>query len=408
MDINKNLQTLMAKRAEKMAAATAAREAGNTAECDAIIAEIKGLNAQIDSEKEYIVEAQRFADEEAAAKAAEGFKSAETEERGASLMKGASVNYGVDELRRALKSTTLATTSIAKPTEVGGVHGTNIISSIIDQVRVIDLSGCGQINEAYVVSDMEAQAGTVAATAGVARTASDPTFAYAAIKPYEVSITSYIDRNMGKLTPVSYEQRVREMAMSSMRAKVNSLIVNGDGQASPDMFGCVNAKNTAGAAIFDTLNVTSTTLTPDNLVDLVFAYGGNEALGGNGRLYLNKADLAVIGKMRGTNEKKALFQITPDGNGNTGMISDGGLFIPYTISNDVAALSTATRGAKDIPTMFFGDPQNYELGLFGAMTVRIDESVKAVERMNAILGDAMVGGNLIVHKGVVALTLQHT
>lgn len=51
--------------------------------------------------------------------------------------------------------------------------------------------------------------------------------------------------------------------------------------------------------------------------------------------------------------------------------------------------------------MVYGDPMNYELGLFGDYTIRVDESVKAVERMYAILGDVMVGGNLIVDKGFV-------
>jgi len=55
--------------------------------------------------------------------------------------------------------------------------------------------------------------------------------------------------------------------------------------------------------------------------------------------------------------------------------------------------------------MVYGDPQNYELGLFGDYTVRVDESVKAVERMLTVLGDAMVGGNLIVDKGFVVATL---
>ena len=55
--------------------------------------------------------------------------------------------------------------------------------------------------------------------------------------------------------------------------------------------------------------------------------------------------------------------------------------------------------------MAYGDPMNYELGLFGPYTVRVDESVKAVERMLTILGDAMVGGNLIVDKGFVVATL---
>ena len=58
--------------------------------------------------------------------------------------------------------------------------------------------------------------------------------------------------------------------------------------------------------------------------------------------------------------------------------------------------------------MVYGDPMNYELGLFGDYTVRVDESVKAVERMLTILGDAMVGGNLIVDKGFVVATVAAT
>ena len=65
------------------------------------------------------------------------------------------------------------------------------------------------------------------------------------------------------------------------------------------------------------------------------------------------------------------------------------MFIPYTIV------------PKDTTKLFYGDPMNYELGLFGDYSIRVDESIKGVERMLAILGDAMVGGNLIVDKGFV-------
>ena len=51
--------------------------------------------------------------------------------------------------------------------------------------------------------------------------------------------------------------------------------------------------------------------------------------------------------------------------------------------------------------ILYGDPMNFEVGLFGDYSIRIDESVKAVERMYAILGDVFVGGNLIVDKGFV-------
>ena len=51
---------------------------------------------------------------------------------------------------------------------------------------------------------------------------------------------------------------------------------------------------------------------------------------------------------------------------------------------------------------------NYILGLFGPYSIRVDESVKAVERMNTILGDVFVGGNLATHHGMVVATLPKT
>ena len=55
--------------------------------------------------------------------------------------------------------------------------------------------------------------------------------------------------------------------------------------------------------------------------------------------------------------------------------------------------------------MLYGDPMNFEVGLFGDYTIRVDSSYKAADRLLTILGDAMVGGNLIVDKGFVVATL---
>ena len=68
---------------------------------------------------------------------------------------------------------------------------------------------------------------------------------------------------------------------------------------------------------------------------------------------------------------------------------------------DLTPLSGAAAGASAVQTMVYGDPLNYELGLFGDYSIRVDESVKALERMVAILGDVFVGGNLVVDKGFV-------
>ena len=214
-------------------------------------------------------------------------------------------------------------------------------------------------------------------------------------------------RNISRLTPANYYAKVYAMAMRAMRRDTVKMIFNGDGQSTNDMFGIKTAKNVAGNAIYATKELSA--VDADLLTELMFAYGGDEMLGGSCRLYLNKADLLALGKIRGTNEKRRLFDIVPDaGNPNTGTIREGGTIVPYSIASNLTALSGSSQGSAAIQTMVYGDPMNYELGLFGDYTVRVDESVKAVERMLTILGDAMVGGNLIVDKGFVVATLPKT
>ena len=227
--------------------------------------------------------------------------------------------------------------------------------------------------------------------AGTARAAStDPVFGVAELRPYEMNTTSFVDRNIARLSPANYYDKVAGMSLRAMRRKLAELIINGDGEASPIFYGITNAKNKAGANIFATIELTAD---PSMLDDLYFAYGGDESIGGNARLLLTKANLKQIGKIRGTNELQRLYKITTDaGNSNSGVIQDGGMILPFDIASAV--------GDK----LLYGDPNNFELGLFGEYSVRVDESVKAVERMVAILGDAMVGGNLIVDKGYVVGT----
>lgn len=64
------------------------------------------------------------------------------------------------------------------------------------------------------------------------------------------------------------------------------------------------------------------------------------------------------------------------------------MILPYTISSKTPE-----------NTILYGDPFNYMLGLFGDYLIQVDTSVKSVERMIAVLGDVLVGGNLVVDKG---------
>ncbi len=87
------------------------------------------------------------------------------------------------------------------------------------------------------------------------------------------------------------------------------MIYNGDGQASNnDMYGIKTAVDVSGTKLYKTVSVTA--IAAGILEDIVFAYGYDEEIGGNARLFLNKADLAAIGKLR-DGDNHALYKIIP-------------------------------------------------------------------------------------------------
>ena len=115
------------------------------------------------------------------------------------------MTFAQDEMRRFIRnSVTLATETLAEPTGVDGAIRDamgNVPGSIIDRVSVMDLTGLGNFQVPYAISDLTATGGKVKTNAGTARTAgSDPTLGYAELRPYEVNVTQYIDRNISRLT----------------------------------------------------------------------------------------------------------------------------------------------------------------------------------------------------------------
>lgn len=301
------------------------------------------------------------------------------------------------------RSILLNTGSLAKPTKVSGINNAqNTVSSIIDQVRVEDATGMGEDKEAYVKSIQSAGM----ATDGTASAPSDPVFRTAAIKPFLIDTLTYVSREIAKQTPLRYAEKVQELAMQALRTKAAKLIVSGNGSTEP--YGIINAVNTEQTpeAIYESLTLDSNVIDASTLRKIVFAYGGNENIGANAVLYLNKADLIAFGDVRGGSEKKAIYEIIPDGtNPNTGVIKEGGLAVPYCINSECTALSSATKGSTPIKTMIYGDPMNYKLDLFGDYEVRVSEDYKFGERMLAILGEVMLGGNITFDKGFVVVTL---
>lgn len=414
--MKRKLIDLASQRTQFLQEAENALQAGNNAAYDDAMAKVSNVNADIERVQNLVHEQERQLDmrEPSAAE----FRDM-AEDRVNELIHGREVKLSIDEMRRAFRNTdgdgTLMSGAIAQPTGAGANINDNIgACSLLDLVRVENFEGLSGWEEPYMVSDMATDVGTPSAKAGTARTASDPTFGVSCIKPYEASTTSFIDRNAKNLSPAAYYSKIQRSALRALRNKTCGLILCGDNEVNHVMYGMINGTNKAGASIIDTIEATVANgagkVDVNLLEDLYFSYGDDLTVGGNGMVFLNKKDLKALGKLRGTNEKGKLYGITPmPGDACRGTISDGGMIIPYLVNGALAAIEGTEQAASsgaDKLCCAYGDPINYLLGLFSDYTIRIDPSVKAIERMDTILGDVLLGGNVVAHKGFIAAKIS--
>ena len=321
----------------------------------------------------------------------QGIAVEEAEQRANAFAREGRMTIRTDAVHRSL---TLTSGQIAQPTRVSGINpGQNIVSGIVDMVRVVDANGMGEDSVAYEVSG--GQTAAVKKDDGTAPTPTDPVLRIAKITPVLVSTLSYISRNIQRTTPLNYQGRVSENALTALRKKTGALIVTGNPAATiPEPTGILKA-----AAIADGSDITVETINEKTLRKIALAYGGANNVEGGGVLLLNKDDLIAFGDIRGTNEKKAVYEIEFSENSTTtGTIKDGGLAVKFCIVDELPALSDSTTAAGSY-CMAYGKPLAYQLDLFGPYTVEVSRDYKFAEGLLAVMGEAMIGGNVITENG---------
>ena len=126
---------------------------------------------------------------------------------------------------------------------------------------------------------------------------------------------------------------------------------------------------------------------------IALSYGNDESAIGGAMLFLNKADLLAFGDVRGTNEKRVLYTITPDASGNTGVITEGGLSVRYCINSNITA-----------GELYYGNPYTLELDLFSDYEIKVSEDFAFDKLMDAIRGDVELGAGVTVKNGFIKYT----
>lgn len=277
--------------------------------------------------------------------------------------------------------------TIATPTKVSGINDLpGSICSILDMVTVEDCTGMSADKVAYVSAESSASA----TTEGNASTTSEPTFAYLTISPADYSLVSYVSKQIRRQSPLNYTDKVQAAAFKALRKKAAEVVTTA----------------ATSSAIADELIMSQ--IGADTLRKIVLNYGPVDEVDAGGVLFLNKIDLVAFGDVRGTNEKKAIYEIIPsESNPNIGIIKDGNLAVTYCVNPYCYYLTGGTNASTTAtkPTMFYGVPSTIKLDLFGNYEISVSEDYKFAEGLLAVRGEEMIGAALCVKGGVIKVSL---
>ena len=259
------------------------------------------------------------------------------------------------------------------------------VSSIVDLIHIEDCQGMSSYTVPYVVSDADAADNHTEGQAGTVKELA--VFDYKTINPTDVIVLGQVSKQAKKQTNVKYAEKVRSEAHLALRKK--AVVLTNAALKASDLVKEITA--TAG-------KIDATTLR-----NLVLQYGDDDSAFGPAYLALNKKDLIAFGDVRGTNEKKAIYEITPNAaNPNTGTIKEGGLTVPYVLDSGLAALSDSGASGR---TMFYGNFQKVHMAMFSDYEVKVSEDFAFDKLMDTVRGDLEAGVDVVAKHALLALTV---
>ena len=308
-------------------------------------------------------------------KESRGTKTMTPEERNARAVKFAETGKMTiknEETRAMLVSSGKIATPTGVNDKINELNKTG--SSIIDLVDVQDCTGMGANTIAYEYTAPEGGVTVEGESYAEGETVTD----FVTTQPTKVTTLSYISEETRKLTPLAYEALVKKNAMNALRKKVTGIIVD---------------KIVASELSFKKNDIAA--IDAKTLRNIALAYGGDEEVEGNAIIALNKKTLVALGDVRGSNEKKAIYEITPDTtNPNTGIIQEGGIAVQYVLNAKLAD-----------NVIVYGQPKKFELDLFGDYDIKVSEDFKFDKGLLAVRGSVMADGAVTFKDGFIVATV---
>ncbi|MGE4417569.1 MAG: phage major capsid protein [Marinobacterium sp.] len=297
----------------------------------------------------------------------------EAEKRGQALKEGRTV--------------TVASTTLVVPQH----YATDIkptfaeVSSLVDRVNIKVLKGGESFKQPYLVGY-----GTGGYTAeGADYALAETQFGYADINKAKVTAYAEDTEEVLKLPAADYDAEVRKGIREALRKLIARQILVGTGDPNT-LVGIFSANATA---IDPATDLSIAAIDENTLDEIIYSFGGEEAVEEQAVLILNKKDLKAFARLR-TNSGEKQHDIRFNADGNSGTI-DG---IPFILNSACKAISDPTTSPGDY-CMAYGPLSNYMLVIFSDVEILRSTDYKFRQGIIAHRGSIFCGGNVVAKNG---------
>ena len=257
------------------------------------------------------------------------------------------------------------------------------VSELVDRVHTLNLKG----GETYTKSFVKSYG--VAGTTNEAEpyTETEPTYGYVVIPKVKITAYTEVTEELEKLPAINYQAEVLKNINISLRKKISQQIINGDGTTNA-FTGIFSDK---AEALKDQADLEIETIDENTLDDIIFAYGGEEAIENGACLIINKNDLRAFAKLR-TKEGRKVHTID-----YVNQTIDG---IPYILSGNCPALSDPAT-SEGTYSIAYGSLLNYEVPIFSSVEIGKSTDYKFKDGIICYKASVFTGGNVVGYKGFV-------
>ncbi len=264
----------------------------------------------------------------------------------------------------------------------------NDVSSLIDRVKTVPLSGGESYQRPYVISYGDGAGST---EEGGDYNLSEPEFGYADIVREKITAYAEEPEEMEKLPDADYDSIVEDSVTKAIRRYASRQILIGPGGTGKFRGIFFNPTEEKERIIDPKTDITEITdIASDTLDEIIYSFGGDEEVEDVAVLILNKKDLKKFAKLR---DKQGRKVYTIKNHGNTGTIDE----VPYIINSSCGEIG-GTAGAY---CMAYGPLSNYEVAIFSDIDAQKSKDYKFKQGQIAYRASVFMGGNVVAKNGFI-------